>query len=285
MKPSYASRHGEGLGPGTYNPVYFRDMLDTTRQSSCFKNKSERTPINGGTNPFQTDWINELGPGEYSQSLDTLVVHQPEKPQSAFANQRDRFDGTYRSAANRESEGKFCLSDLDSEKWEKTASISRLPRKQLLYRITQGADKFYDATPDFGERVQKSPVTIKYALASTKPRFPDSITQTTEFKNTRTQGPGSYSLKSSGVEVKDAQRMSSMFKSSTKRFSSSSGPVVDFWGWNYTHKSINDKNWHSNQGGRFSTSEMQQIVRRSKSAQGLPRRRRRKKQGYRVNEN
>jgi hypothetical protein len=59
----------------------------------------------------------------------------------------------------------------------------------------------------------------------------------------RPMAPNSYKIKRKGVDVKEPHVMNAGFKSGSNRFGDKKGPVVDFWGWNYSFKTISNKVW------------------------------------------
>ena len=71
----------------------------------------------------------------------------------------------------------------------------------------------------------------------------------------RPMAPNSYKIKRKGVDVKEPHVMNAGFKSGSNRFGDKKGPVVDFWGWNYSFKTISNKVWELGFGPSFTVSD------------------------------
>ena len=87
-------------------------------------------------------------------------------------------------------------------------------------------------------------------IAAKLKRFPDVVVDNKEHEPARPLGPGSFEINRDFIRDKrDQHKMSSSFKSATRRSGHKRLPVVDFWGWH----SSGTKSSKNMGGGSFSS--------------------------------
>jgi len=254
------------LGPGTYHPNHPRgvELHDPFRNSAAFSSKTTNHLID-----FSTD--NTLSPSEYflKKGQDSCKIHDPAHQNNAFKSTSSRFNTLVSS--NTESELKREITMDDFKDWNKTKRTIA-PKDRVDTAVTcnaigskesrrDGADKIYDTEPSLQERIKRmSGMRMSHSSTckdsmSTK-RFPDTLVKSRYTRESKPMGPASYKIKRKGIVVKDQNKASSSFKSTTARFKTKREPLVNYAGWNYNHQSMRKAYWSSNEGGGgyFNTS-------------------------------
>lgn len=281
LPPSSTERHGKVLGPGQYNPQFPKgiELRDVTRPSSTFKSTTGRLDPSAQISTPGPAKAGRTGPdpGEHDISAKAMgtwpeLDKDPHLETSAFSNAVPRFTSKPSLAANTKTEERFSPSDLDPKKWSeaqtefptKSRRKSIFPAKEHHHHWSRrgcAADKVYDPHPNMSTNVFVKQRTARnnatnFSLSSARW---DSDSRRTK-RAADSGGPGKYRPKSTGdMQVSNSRHSyHSQFKSRVDRFD---GPgsylktnrkLVDFWGWNYTHKSVNSRMWSApGSGGNF----------------------------------
>ena len=231
MKASFGSRHGPSLGPGQYNPQYPRaiEIKDEARPSSSFKSGSRRMHVH---RPKYN-----LGPGQHDTDRfhAAIRIRDPKRALSSFKDKRARFrvDQPYPERKSDE----FSVADRDGATWERCqAYLSTTPRPppSTMHAVGCAPDQMYDwfQANDIQKRVERMPRNVSLGLSAKLKRFPDVVVENKEHEPARPLGPGSFEINRDFIRDKrDQHKMSSSFKSTTRRSGHKRLPVVDFWGW------------------------------------------------------